>query len=544
MMDDLDNNFIERELKTKSISLSIDNNQYTVEFDVNGKNFKLYVILDESFPYEFPKVYIDSSCYDIIKFLPHVDSNHTLCCFDSSRVYPNIFKVEHILIDLFTKAKSIIEDDLNNENSSDILDEYTAYWNKDISTEDYYLIDELPASFSLLYCYIGNRNNFIHSDENYIKQFIENCDEEFKEINLVKCIYIPFKKAIGYIPGNTYEMCAAIKNNSNYYEEYCQWIKRNYPKRCIVIFSFPGSSKIICGFIQPTIPRTDGYRDGNAPLFYALSQNKQIGYEKIRVRNASQKRLFSRGGDGSTNIDKKICIIGCGSVGSNISKAFANCGMNKFTLIDNDSLSLDNIARHTCGFQHIGLYKADAVKDVLVKHNPHIICESIHENANIIIENKLDVLNSCDFIISTTASSTLEYHLISKFNEGIIDKPIAILWVEPYAICGHALILNKPQNVFKELFDDNLSFVESVVANPDQYLKREAGCQSTYMQYSGLNVEIFVSTFVKEYINGRFSNDKNYHFIWSGDINNSHNVEINDKWKVLNNNSVYIERIQ
>lgn len=544
MMDDLDNDYIIEALQKENISLCIDHNQYTAEFDANSFQIQLYIILDDSFPYDFPKVYIASKCYVNIKHLPHVDNNKTICCFDSSRVSPNIFHKENILVDLFVKAKSIIEDGVNNENTDDILDEYTAYWNKGVKTDDFYIIDELPKCFCLMHCYFRIKNRIIHSSKDYIKIFIENCGEVYDDKYLVSCVYIPLKNAISFIPKNAYEMNLVVKNNSDYYREYAGYITKNYNKKCIVVFSLPSHSKIVCGFINPRIPQINGYRKGHSPLLYAFSQNKHIEYEKISVYNASQERLFARGGNGLTNSDKKICIIGCGSVGSNIADAFANCGINRFTLIDKEILTVDNIARHICGFQHIDLSKTESVKDVIVKHNPNIICDVKHENANIVLENDIELLKSCDLIISTTASSTLEYHLISKFNKGIIDKPVAILWVEPYSVCGHAIILNKPQDIFKELFDENLSFIESVVANPDQYLKREAGCQSTYMPYSGLNVKIFVSTFVKEYINGSFSGDKNYHFIWAGDIKNSYGIEINERWAKLENNSVYIERIQ
>lgn len=544
MMDVLDNNYIVESLKEKNISLSIDYNQYIAEFYVNSLQIQLYIILDDNFPYDFPKVYIEQNCYEKIKHIPHVDTNQTICCFDSSRVSPNIFCKENIIVDLFFKAKNIIEAGINSKNTDDILDEYTAYWNKDVKTTDYFIIDELPKRFSLMYCYFSLKNRIIHSNKNGIKQFIENCGETYDDKCLVRCVYIPLNNVISFIPQNAYQMNLAIKNNSDYFSEYASYTTKNYSKKCIVVFSLPSNSKIICGFINPRIPQVNGYRKGHSPLLYAFSQNKHIEYEKISVYNASQERLFARGGNGLTSSNKKICIIGCGSVGSNIADAFSNCGINRFTLIDNEILTVDNIARHICGFQHIGMTKTEAVKDIISAHNPNIICDLKQENANKVLEKHIELFELCDLIISTTASSTLEYHLISKFNEGKINKPVVIMWVEPYSVCGHAIILNKPQDVFNELFDEKLSFIESVVANPDQYLKREAGCQSTYMPYSGLNVKIFVSTFVKEYISGSFESDKNYHFIWAGDIENSNGVEINEYWKILKNNSVFIERIQ
>lgn len=70
-------------------------------------------------------------------------------------------------------------------------------------------------------------------------------------------------------------------------------------------------------------------------------------------------------------------------------------------------------------------------------------------------------------------------------DRGYLESPLILMWLEPYGLAGHVLVLNKPQDVFQDMFDDELSFRNRVVLNPGDFYEREAGCQSTYVPYSG-----------------------------------------------------------
>jgi len=214
-------------------------------------------------------------------------------------------------------------------------------------------------------------------------------------------------------------------------------------------------------------------------------------------------------------------------------------------LVDKERLLEENIARHICGFESIGVKKTVAIKNALLLHNPNIECEIHYGSANKLLENEPSFFNSTDIIICTAANASLEKHLIDRFNEGQLGESLAIMWVEPYALCGHVLLLNKPQDIFREFYDSALQFSDPIIVSSDSYYKREAGCQSTYMPYSGLNVNLFASSFVKDYIRGRYNPNNNYHIIWTSDLkNNSYGVEIYEKWNCLNDNSVRVERIK
>jgi molybdopterin/thiamine biosynthesis adenylyltransferase len=75
--------------------------------------------------------------------------------------------------------------------------------------------------------------------------------------------------------------------------------------------------------------------------------------------------------------DQRILILGCGSGGSSVALQLAMSGIRKMTLVDKDTLGVENVIRHICGRKYIGWKKIDAVADVLLDRNPNIEIEKI-----------------------------------------------------------------------------------------------------------------------------------------------------------------------
>lgn len=83
--------------------------------------------------------------------------------------------------------------------------------------------------------------------------------------------------------------------------------------------------------------------------------------------------LFSRNSgllESSVMMDKTAVLIGVGSVGSFVAMELARSGVGHFVLCDTDTLEVHNICRHQCGFDDLGRYKVDAVRDKILNINP------------------------------------------------------------------------------------------------------------------------------------------------------------------------------
>jgi len=69
-------------------------------------------------------------------------------------------------------------------------------------------------------------------------------------------------------------------------------------------------------------------------------------------------------------LSKTAFILGCGSVGSLLALELARAGVGNFVLVDNDVLGYHNLCRHQCGIEHVGQFKAVALKERIVQINP------------------------------------------------------------------------------------------------------------------------------------------------------------------------------
>jgi|ERR1051326_3408871 molybdopterin/thiamine biosynthesis adenylyltransferase len=93
--------------------------------------------------------------------------------------------------------------------------------------------------------------------------------------------------------------------------------------------------------------------------------------------------------------DKKVCIVGCGSIGSALADMLVRSGVEHFTLIDSDEFSQENLARHVLTPRALDKNKADALSHHLMSVNPSVyvnVCPSKVEDARI---TPLDIFISC-----------------------------------------------------------------------------------------------------------------------------------------------------
>ncbi len=100
---------------------------------------------------------------------------------------------------------------------------------------------------------------------------------------------------------------------------------------------------------------------------------------------------------------KKVAIIGCGSAGSVIAEEFVKSGVSELILIDDDYLTVENVIRHSCGIEDIGLKKTQALKNKLYQINPFIKVDCVNTNIITIPSYVSEKIKSVDIIVNATA---------------------------------------------------------------------------------------------------------------------------------------------
>ena len=68
----------------------------------------------------------------------------------------------------------------------------------------------------------------------------------------------------------------------------------------------------------------------------------------------------------------QVTIAGLGGLGSNVAYSLARIGVGHLHLIDFDVVDITNLNRQQYFMEHIGMYKTDALKSLLLKINPYL----------------------------------------------------------------------------------------------------------------------------------------------------------------------------
>lgn len=92
-----------------------------------------------------------------------------------------------------------------------------------------------------------------------------------------------------------------------------------------------------------------------------------------------------------------VGIAGLGGLGSNAAVSLARAGIGKLVLVDFDRVELSNLNRQTFFLEHVGMYKTEAVKDIIHRINPFINIEL--KQVTIKEENCMELFKKVSLVI-------------------------------------------------------------------------------------------------------------------------------------------------
>lgn len=149
---------------------------------------------------------------------------------------------------------------------------------------------------------------------------------------------------------------------------------------------------------------------------------------------------------------KKVAIIGLGSLGSTIAYQLVKTGIEEFEFFDYDTLQPENISRHIGKITQLGMFKTDAVKEILKKINPIVYINSHTEDpfsGKSIIDFEI-ILPKIDLLIITTGN--LESELLA--NNFTVSRHIPTLycWCSGEVDMGGFFIYLPPNGACYECF--------------------------------------------------------------------------------------------
>ncbi|MEK3727051.1 ThiF family adenylyltransferase [Lysinibacillus sp. FSL W8-0953] len=473
-----------------------------------------------NFPDAFPKISLEEQSFEKVFPIPHLSSFKTLCLFDDVEASPNPNNPIGLIEEAIVKTRDILSKGILKQNFNEFIDEFDSYWFRECYGIFLSLVepsDEIKKVYWVpckLKTLPRHRGIFADTKSQAIK-WIKNAGGIYKEELATEALYVPLKKQMQYpFPKNNKDIYKIIKESKiSNTKEYFSHLDK-YPRPSKVLFSMEVEDKIAWGVWEhrkPSKKNTSLFKGRKSKQnslngFRNQSQNSLV--ELIRdfpkqeiikysVEDVRPSRLKIRGGDGNTNNQgNKVVVIGCGAVGSHLIQGLFDIGVQHMLLIDPDELSFENINRHLCGADSVGLHKTVAIKNKFQRHYP--TCQIHFYNYDVMqfLTQFPEGLNSYDLIISAISNTPIEQRMSEMQQQGVIKPPILNVWVEPYLAAGHAIWQNSTTGVYLDSLFDKGKYKYQVLKNANQYTKRELGCSTSYVPYGVLELKKFVTDVV------------------------------------------------
>ena len=392
------------------------------------KKFLVYIPKDLD---SIPSVQLTE--YQLLQPLPHIMNNGWLCYLDGGSYVFNKFDPINQTLACIDKAKEVVKKIFNNEYDEDFYSEFFSYWSMYWLKENklYNLYVDIDRTSSLNACKVFlQKNNF---DEFYITNNIDKLKQKINKSLLFFCNATLLKTCAlrpydPWPPSQGYQFCDWLGKNSRKIRK--KFIDKALPKnqesfKVILLDSPQGFFGVGLGFtnIDKTLPHK---RLFGATVY--LMTTTSIDADFVCKRNIPNSLNLT---------DKKIALIGCGSIGGFLSdfliKLGAGNGSGVLTLIDSDKFEAANIGRHFLGYPSINMPKVQALRHDLLRLMPTLNIKCFDTNAN---KLQFSDLEQYDLIIDATGEEAIGNHLCSVLS----GKTLLSLWIEGNGLAARGLL--------------------------------------------------------------------------------------------------------
>lgn len=165
-------------------------------------------------------------------------------------------------------------------------------------------------------------------------------------------------------------------------------------------------------------------------IFGKATARKIINYTTVAVPPNGQRlpEQFKNFGE------RKVGIVGCGSMGSKIAASLCRAGTGKFVLVDEDIFFPGNVVRNELDLNYSGVHKASGLCERLTYLAPDVDVRTFRMNLGgqesaASMAGLLETLGECDLLIDATASPAA-FNMIASV---ATRRKIPMVWAEVFA---------------------------------------------------------------------------------------------------------------
>lgn len=477
------------------------------DFQLKGKKRAWNIRIDCSFDFPFRLPSAQLLDIEMIGSIPHVNFEGTICVEESDSVLLDYTRPVDLIIFFIEETIKVLERSSLKIFQSELTDEYEGYFQSTLPIiNSFYNAKSNAETINLRIAYKDNYRLrypepvLLYGNDGQLPRQFSNIEklDEHQKINI---IHIPLNKPVLPPEKNKHIcldyileiLCFVSKTNHTVLQKLLK--KEKYNRTFFILIS---------------MPRTEGERSQllvriccEKPSIHPLLLNNKISGYKVNsylLDRNNKSYLLERGGGENSLVGKKVSVIGCGSVGSEITLMLAKAGIGEFTLIDYDILNSDNIYRHRLGGLSLNYSpnkkstltknrtKVRALTSLLTIDFPYIKVNPKSTSYEFVLKDK-DFLNS-DVVIVAIGSPTISLKINKELKKKGINKVI-FCWNEAAGVGGHSVSFNLSECCYECLYSNSNGFTMnnklSLIEAGQNISKNITGCAGVFTPFSYLD---------------------------------------------------------
>lgn len=408
------------------------------------------IAVDHDFPFAWPRVYLP----DASKHLrwPHVEHDGRLCLHDASEEPPCGVQ-EGVGRNEVLRAKELIRACSAGDNHDDFVSEFDSYWPTRDSAREVLILHEPSVARPISAALVAGRTIIVGDDDAVLRPWARAFWGAVpKHTKWGRAVIAKLRAPLRPpYPSSLQELLHLLAFQSDVGDAAAKLVTTATTALPVVLV-FEGQSEMIAGACVVDLSKAarrhlhQGFRahSVNAATLRARAKRAPAVVHRLCVQRVDPAWLHSRGGAFEVHDrvrEKIVTIVGCGSVGAPIANALAQAGVGGLHLIDPDTLSWNNVARHPLGgASYLHANKAEALRSQIAQRFPHIDVRAHADFWQHVYRRQPEALEECDLVVSTTGSWACDAAL-SVLSRTRLRPPLLFGWSEAHGVAGHALLV-------------------------------------------------------------------------------------------------------
>lgn len=465
------------------------------EVTIDGHEVTVRIVLDASFPNRLPRFFLEP--WDALGFIPHVSRNGQICFLDPEGLVIDRRRPVAVVEDAYERAMQTLLDGVTGINRADFANEWEVYWGQ-LTGIEIALSAIDPAIDDVRQVLFFSRTDaltWVAHDSSEIAAFYNGTDMTVR-LNRQYGLYLPLEVDALPIPPRADRPFWTLEDT-----------------RRLLLDNLSAANRVQVQRLTKRPTRTREYvivrlpRPAGGATLFGIRFDDVHGPHPLRVggrasslvplifQQVDRGYLVERGGSNIGLGMKRVLLLGCGAVGGHLSVELARAGVLNLTIVDDDTLTLENSFRHVLGRKYWGKPKAQALKDEIEALLPFVRVTPVVASIEAALAAGTVDLADYDLVVLALGNPTVELEINARLHGTSTGPAVLVTWVEPLGIGGHALLAGNSHGggCFECLYtspsgDDGIVENRAAFAEPGQIFGRAlSGCGSLYTPYASMD---------------------------------------------------------